>query len=83
MARNSATRVQSSTQKLSGTRIQPSTPQRAPSYSVQYAQPLATEIVVDQQQSLELVRTVISAAVRLSFRPFLQLNPTDSISLDK
>jgi len=34
--------------------------------ATKYAQPLASEIVVDQDQSFELVRTVISAAVSVS-----------------
>jgi hypothetical protein len=66
MVRNNATKAKPSAQRLNTDRIPPVTPRRAPAYKIQYAQPLASEIVVDQEQSLELVRTVISAAVGIS-----------------
>jgi hypothetical protein len=61
MARN----IKKRTQKPKADKNLPGTPRLAPPSSTsQYAQPLASEIVVDQEQSLELVKTVISAAVR-------------------
>lgn len=66
MEKNSTIKPNPSVQKLNADRIQPSTPRRMPAYGTQYALPLATEIVVDQEQSLELVRTVITAAVGIA-----------------
>lgn len=63
MAWDSTTKTKLNVQMLNGKRMPLCTPYRAPVYSTQYAQSLATEIMVDQEQSLELVKTVISAAV--------------------
>jgi hypothetical protein len=63
MARRDSTKTNPSKQTLNTTRMLPGTQHRAQICGTQYVQPLATEIVVDQEQSLELVRTVISAAV--------------------
>lgn len=61
MARN----IKKRPQKPRAEKNLPGTPRLPPPSSAsQYAQPLASEIVVDQEQSLELVKTVISAAVR-------------------
>jgi hypothetical protein len=63
MARRDSTKTNPSKQTLNITQMPPRTQHRAQICGTQYAQLLATEIVVDQEQSLELVRTVISAAV--------------------
>ncbi|KIN04926.1 hypothetical protein OIDMADRAFT_177279 [Oidiodendron maius Zn] len=60
---DSTTKTKLNVQMLNGKRMPLCTPYRTPAYSTQYAQSLATEIMVDQEQSLELVKTVISAAI--------------------
>jgi hypothetical protein len=66
MARNNVIKAPPSAQVFKIGRIPPNTPRRGLAYGTEYAQPLATEIVVCQEQSLELVKTVISAAVNIT-----------------